>query len=109
MHGGNEEARYVGNFMAGRREGFGKIIWQDGVTYTGKWRYDQRSEGEMLFATGMKFQGQFYKDRIHGMGRLFIPIGQLIFEGEFKHGICPSVGKILYPDGDVFFGQHRQF
>jgi hypothetical protein len=32
-----------------------------------------------------------------------------IFEGEFTNGHCASVGKLLYPNGDCYFGQHKGF
>ena len=33
----------------------------------------------------------------------------LIFEGKFNKGICSRVGKLMFPNGDLYFGQHRGF
>ena len=65
-HGGEEEAEYIGQFKAGRREGQGKIMWKDGSYYTGTWRYDMRLAGEMLLLGSMMYQGQFLNDKFHG-------------------------------------------
>ena len=32
-----------------------------------------------------------------------------IFEGDFKNGFCSQIGKILYPNGSIYFGQHKDF
>jgi hypothetical protein len=28
----------------------------------------------------------------------------IIFEGDFTLGACESVGKLLYPNGDIYYG-----
>lgn len=33
----------------------------------------------------------------------------IIFEGDFADGACSSVGKLLYSNGDIYFGQHNGF
>ena len=42
------------------------------------------------------------------MASLLINQG-VIFQGEFDNGYCSSIGKLLYPDGDIYFGQHKLF
>lgn len=45
---------------------------------------------------------------MEGPARL-IHITGYIFEADFKQGVCQSYGRILYPNGNVYFGQHREF
>lgn len=33
----------------------------------------------------------------------------IIFDGNFSKGFCDSAGKLMYPSGDMYFGQHRAF
>ena len=52
-----EEAQYEGQFRAGKREGKGTMIWGDSSSFTGMWRDDMRSHGEMRFANGTIYRG----------------------------------------------------
>lgn len=37
-----EEADYHGEFVAGKREGKGQMVWTDGTVFTGLWKNDMR-------------------------------------------------------------------
>ena len=37
-----EQAQYKGMFRNGKREGFGKMVWQDGSNFEGIWKNDLR-------------------------------------------------------------------
>lgn len=47
--------------------------------------------------------GSILNDKFHGMGTLYLPNG-LIFKGEFRDGICQSLGALLYENGDIYYG-----
>jgi hypothetical protein len=47
-------------------------------------------------------------DKMHGKGRLLLASG-IIFDGKFNYGCCDSIGKLRYPSGDIYVGQHRSF
>lgn len=47
--GEHDEAQYEGFWKAGKREGQGTIMWQDGSQFTGTWKNDMRHNGEMRF------------------------------------------------------------
>jgi hypothetical protein len=63
----------------------------------------------MKMQNGNIYKGSFADDKIHGEGILMIAATGTIFQGKIKKGICVSVGKLLYPNGDLYFGQHRAF
>jgi hypothetical protein len=103
---GVEEAKYVGCFSAGKREGLGSLIWKDNTVFKGRFSSNRRQEGEMLFTNGMRYCGSFLQDKLHGKARMYLPGSFIIFEGEFQEGVCSGVGLLLYPNGNVYFGQH---
>lgn len=103
-----EEATYTGDYKAGKRDGKGKLVWQDGSSFTGEWRNDERHYGEMRFSNGNMYVGSFSNDKFDGTGKLYLTTG-VIFDGKFEKGFISTVGQILYPNGDVYFGQHRGF
>ena len=45
---------------------------------------------------------------MEGEGKLVHQSG-FIFIGEFKQGICSTYGKVLYPNGNIYFGQLKEF
>lgn len=34
---------------------------------------------------------------------------KVVLEGNFTDNMVPAVGKLLYPNGDVYYGQIREF
>lgn len=105
-----DESTYSGEWKAGKREGRGVMKWQnDGSMYRGLWKNDMRENGEMRMANGNIYIGGFKNDKFHGMGRLLIANTGLIFEGLFNLGVCSPVGKLLYINGDMYYGQHKSF
>lgn len=104
-----EEATYEGNFKAGKREGFGVLTWADGSQFRGIWKNDQRIEGEMLMVSGNIYRGKFSDDKFSGYGMYMLNNQNIIFEGEFENCKYSTVGKLLYANGDVYYGQHRVF
>jgi len=52
--------------------------------------------------------GRFKDDKFEGKAKLLLNSG-IIFEGEFTDGICASIGRLLYSDGETYFGQHKGF
>lgn len=32
-----------------------------------------------------------------------------IFDAVFIQGVCSGLGKLCYPNGNVYFGQHKEF
>jgi hypothetical protein len=68
-----------------------------------------RHEGEMAMANGNIYRGPFKDDKFSGQGLLLNSRDNLIYQGDFFEGRFQPVGKLLYPNGDVYFGQHKQF
>ena len=105
-----EEAEYRGNFKAGKRDGYGVMSWPDGSIFKGVWKSDQRQRGEMILASGQQYRGGFVDDKLHDPnGLLLLSASGIVFQGDFNRGVCGQIGKLLYPNGDVYFGQHKLF
>ncbi len=85
------------------------MVWTDGSVFTGLWKNDMRLQGQMKMSNGNTYKGSFVDDKIHGEGILLISATGAIFQGKFNKGICASIGKLMYPNGDLYFGQHRAF
>lgn len=63
---------YVGDMKGSKRHGFGTYTWgDDGTIYTGGWVNNEMSgQGTTTFKNGNKFVGTFFRNNIHGRGRM---------------------------------------
>ena len=60
--------------------------YDDGDIYDGDWNEDTREGyGEMVFAGGLKYKGQFKCDALNGKGVLYDKDGQEIYSGIWKN------------------------
>ena len=80
-----------GSYMYGKKQGFGRKLWQDG--------------------TKRIYDGQWDTDRMHGLAHKminFFGVGS-VYEGQLTgNGIPHGHGKMTYPNGDTFNGQFMQ-
>ena len=72
-------ARYEGNFVDSRREGYGKM-WADNVKYEGMW----------------------HNQEYHGKG--ILDNGEMIYEGDFVNGKTSGYGKYVTRCGITYEG-----
>jgi len=56
---------YEGNWVRGRREGFGVFLFSDGAYYRGEWKNNlKHGRGVFVFADGRVFEGEFFRDEM---------------------------------------------
>lgn len=100
-------AQYKGNFRQGMRDGEGKMVWSDGSVFYGTWHNDQRVKGTMIMNNGFVYEGHFKNDKFHGDNETLRMPDLRIYKGRFRYGKTCSVGMVLYPEGDIYYGQMR--
>jgi hypothetical protein len=97
------QARYVGEFAAGRKHGHGTYLYPSGDAYTGDWREDRR-EGSGTYVWGPdspwrgdRYMGDYRNDRRHGRGEYVWAFGDR-YEGEWRDGVQagpPTMAQVL--------------
>lgn len=68
-----EDRRYEGTIVNGKREGFGKLTYADGAYYEGHFK-NGKMEGEGTLFYGPErpaYQGNWLADQFHGYGVLY--------------------------------------
>lgn len=56
---------YEGQFFLDKRHGFGRLFWNDGTYYIGKWSHDLRhGYGKLIQADGKILQGTWMNDML---------------------------------------------
>lgn len=104
-----ELAYYKGNFRNGKREGKGKMVWQDGTSFEGIWKNDSRYKGRMIMDNGCVYIGRFVNDQANGPCEMLLMPSMVIYQGSFQEGSTSPVGMLLYPNGSIYYGQMNQF
>jgi hypothetical protein len=102
---------YVGDRVDGKKEGKGKMVYQNGGIYEGEWKNDKRDGfGKMIYKTGSSYEGGWKDDKIDGIGTIADKDGS--YSGNFvnnqKHGIGTiydksgeKVCEVNYKDGKL--------
>lgn len=76
--------KYIGSFDLGNKEGFGRIIFDDG-------KY---------------FEGLFKNNLANGIGYMEYSDGE-VYVGEFKNNLANGSGTVYYANGNIFTGQFK--
>ena len=63
----------------------------------------------MILSNGCIYIGSFLNDRFHGDNEQLLMPSMVIYQGKFTQGKTSPIGMLLYPDGDIYYGQHNQF
>jgi hypothetical protein len=90
-----------------RRCGSGKMTWDNGNVYEGKWKDDKRNgQGIKRYADGDVYEGQWKNGKKHGQGTFRSAKGD-VYEGEWKNGNKHGQGIYRYPFGAVYEGKWK--
>ncbi|XRB17950.1 radial spoke head protein 10B [Pseudoscourfieldia marina] len=99
MYFEDNDARYVGEWVNGKRHGYGVITF-DGPNgkerYEGAWENDQKcGEGTMHYRSGSVYTGCWKADQKCGYGVMtwMTELGVETYEGEWEHGKPNGVGE----------------
>ncbi|XP_067858137.1 MORN repeat-containing protein 4 isoform X2 [Heptranchias perlo] len=87
------------NTATSRRHGIGQLRFADGSNYTGQFENGLFSgRGTLLFSDGSSYEGEFVQGKFQGVG-VFTRCDGMKFEGEFKNGRVEGYGLLTFPDG----------
>lgn len=98
----NNGDRYLGDWKNDTKDGSGYMMWENGDIYEGSWKQDLR-HGESayyFYSNGGKFQGDYVNDERHGPGVFYWPDGDR-FEGTWQSGGRHGKGKLILKNGTV--------
>lgn len=84
---------------AGRRHGKGELKFADGTCYKGNFENGLfHGSGVLVFPDGSRYEGEFAQGKFQGVG-IFSRFDGMKFEGEFKSGRVEGHGLLTFPDG----------
>ena len=115
----NRVDSYIGEFLNGKRNGYGTYTWANGNKYIGNWSNDQANgNGTYYYSGGTIYSGNMLNGRFHGYGKINYknpdwskahPDCQdvIAYEGQFNYGSFNGQGTFTYKDGSKVSGEFR--
>jgi len=99
-------ASYVGEFKEDLRDGYGEATYVNGSSYRGNWsKGDWMGQGTWYNSeTNETYYGIWNNGELNGQGTGILP--SFTYEGPFKEGLFHGVGKLTYPDGDIYYAEY---
>lgn len=100
------EGEYEGEWQDDLRHGKGKMTWINGVKYEGNFKRDRRHNvtGKLIFVNGDLYEGEWVDDLMHGRG-VYTAHGGKVYRGRFKAGDFGGEGLLMFPNGEKYEGQ----
>ena len=104
---------YEGQYHHEKKNGHGKMIFENGNIYEGNWFDDEMSgKGKMIFKNDEDedeeefyfYEGQWKKNKLNGHGKMIYKNGN-IYEGEWKNSFPNGIGKMIYNNGNIYEGE----
>lgn len=101
-----DESTYKGQYLHGKRQGFGTEVSIYGDKYEGQWDRDAKEGfGRMILFNGDFYEG-YTKDGVYDGQGMFIDYEtNVVSEGTFKNGLLNGKGTEEYPDGNKYKGE----
>lgn len=98
---------YEGDFVQGKYEGLGHMVFADHSSYIGQWQAGVRcGEGLATFTTGNVFHGLWQQDKML-RGVYSLKSGDK-YDGEIVEGKFNGYGKYYWSDGKWFEGTWKE-
>ncbi|KXZ49031.1 hypothetical protein GPECTOR_23g119 [Gonium pectorale] len=100
--------QYEGQWVNGKKHGLGKLSMRDGSYYEGEFVDGEiMGQGTRGFANGDVYIGTFEMGEMHGFGVMRLANGDT-YQGPFVHNAFEGVGVYTHSNGDVFQGDFRR-
>lgn len=95
-------AKYIGDFVADKKTGKGKITFESGDTYEGDFVQNAfNGNGHYKWKNGHEYIGEYKDGMFNGKG-LYKWSEKEYYKGDYKNGIKEGNGELKYPTGKKF-------
>jgi hypothetical protein len=103
------QAVYQGPFtLSGKKHGEGEMIWANGDTFRGNFVKNERNgHGTLWFASGGEYVGEWVDNQMHGSGTRRFPNGD-VYLGDYNQGQRHGQGRFYYTNGDLYWGEWKR-
>ena len=100
-----DNSKYNGEILNGKKEGKGILEYKDGTIYDGDFKNDQYDGlGVLKFPDGSKYEGEFQNGKIQGKGKFTWGDGK-VYDGEYEDFMKKGFGKFYWNEDKYYEGQ----
>jgi clan AA aspartic protease (TIGR02281 family) len=97
--------RYTGDYLDGKYNGHGTLVYANGEKYVGEFRDNQcDGKGTYSWPDGRKYEGEFRDGKPSGQGRYTLPNGEE-YAGDFVDNRREGHGAYSWPDRRRYDGE----
>lgn len=101
----NENGKYTGERVNGKKEGTGIYTWNDGSVYEGEFSNDQiNGEGKLTIPGKGTYNGEFVNGKKSGSGTYEFVNGDK-YVGNWSNDVMSGYGTYTFSNGDKYVGQ----
>lgn len=94
---------YAGEWVGGKRQGYGDTVYPNGDAYYGEWLNDEYSGiGRYRFANGDSYDGEWKNNLPDGKGKYVAE--SFTYAGDWLKGWIHGTGRLDYSNGDTYEG-----
>ena len=101
---GAGNSHYEGEFVQGRKEGFGVYYWNKREFYSGVFKNNKMEGNGEYYSKEFTYKGSFKDGKKHGSGILDNHDKGWKYEGNFDNGKIHGQGTFVWKDGSKFVG-----
>ncbi len=103
----NVDYLYAGEWVNGKRQGYGDTVYPNGDAYYGEWVNDEYSGiGRYRYANGDSYDGEWKDNLPDGKGKYVAK--SFTYSGEWQEGWIHGTGRLDYSNGDVYEGDFSE-
>jgi hypothetical protein len=103
-NGNVDRGTYTGNLVNGKRDGRGKMKYENGNVYDGSWENEEKyHDGEMKYKNGDVYNGRWFRDKMN-VGEMKYKNGD-VYNGSWWNDKINGQGEMKYENGDVYNGE----
>lgn len=95
----NNEIKYDGDFVNGKKEGNGKYFYED------KEMFVMENNKKFYFMKGDFYTGQWRNDYMNGQGIIYLNNGKIKYKGDFVDDKFEGYGQYNFESGGYYIGQ----
>jgi hypothetical protein len=95
---------YDGEFVMDQKQGPGKLIFNDGRVFTGRFQKDQMRQGKLQFQDASFYQGLLKDGKRSGFGLYVFSEQSSQYEGQWENDCMHGRGRMDWSDGGWYNG-----
>ena len=100
-------ALYTGECKNNKRDGRGRVVFDDGAKYEGDWKADKKEgKGKYTYASGAIYDGYWSNNKKNGIGK-YTDLSGNVYVGSWSDNKKNGHGVLTYSSGDIYDGEFK--